>query len=245
MWLASLFALSLAANALALAAAGALIRKRGGLSYLKSLLAARGIVRDRQLENFQEAYRRMKGELFALHPAKPGDLVLIGDSQVENGPWAELFGDLGAKNRGIGGDTVPGVRVRLARDLGDRPARIVALVGINDLNAGRPVEAVLADYAGLLEELAARAPGARLLVHGLFHVDARRYGEATNARVRALNAGLAELAGARGADFYDPAERFEREGGLDPAYTHDGLHLNGAGYARWHAALAPRMGLAP
>jgi lysophospholipase L1-like esterase len=60
-------------------------------------------------------------------------------------------------------------------------------------------------------------------------------------RIAALNDGLRALAAARGASYVDLHPAFAEDGELKAEYTHDGLHLNGAGYLAWRAALAPYL----
>lgn len=234
--------LSLAANTLASAVAFAIVRKRGGLSYLRSVLAARGIVRDRGLETFQAAYRKTREELAAWVGNGPETIVLAGDSHIETCPWAEIFGDGRLRNRGLGGDTIAGTRERLARLLSTPPAAIWLMVGINDLLAGTRAAAAAADYARLLELVAARAPQTRLLVHALLPVDPR-HGAAVNAEVAALNERLQALCAAQGVRFLDLGPAIAPGGVLDPACSYDGLHLNACGYQRWKTLLETAQAL--
>ena len=241
MFATALLAASLGLNALGLVAAIAFVRRKGGWRYLKSKLVARGLVRDELLERDVAAYHRTKVELFAACPVAPGDVVFLGDSMTDMAPWHELFPGLPVKNRGIAGDTVGGVLARVEAVLAPAPRAIFLLVGANDLNQGADVAALLDTYGTLVARIQAGAPGTRLVVQSLLPMDPFRWGVRAEGAIEAFNAGLAKLAAERGVEFVDLGRQFLRDGRLDPALTHDGLHPNGAGYARWHAVIGERV----
>lgn len=228
---------SLGLNLVGILAVATYVRRKGGLQYLKSLAAAKGLKRDRKLENFEAAYRRTRVEIFALFPPGPTDLVMLGDSLSELGPWQDLLGLSTVRAQGIGGDTVPGLIARVGT-LGT-PRMVALLVGVNDLNHGQTVDALLADYERLLAAIATQAPSARVLVQAILPLDAALYGTKVQARIQDANRGLEALARARGHAWLDLHAIFHVDGGLDPHCTYDGLHLNATGYRRWAAALAP------
>jgi lysophospholipase L1-like esterase len=175
--------------------------------------------------------------LYAAHPAGRRHIVLLGDSLTEFGPWGELLPGLEVLNRGIAGDTVAGVTHRLEPALAGPPRAIALLVGINDLLAGRPPDAVAADLGSLVEAIRKRAPGSLLLVQSLTPIRPEVVGAHHQAHIGEVNRALAPLAVAAGARWVDLRPALAEPDSLSA----DGLHLSAAGYMRWAAVLADQL----
>jgi lysophospholipase L1-like esterase len=236
-----LLAVSLLLNAAALAVAGRLIRKRGGWTYMRSWLVARGLLRDEAKERLESAHAATRTELHALLPVGPEDVLFVGDSLTANAPWHELLNDARCKNRGLGGDTSAGVLARLEDLLVGQPAQLFLLVGTNDMLKGVPLAQVVETIRAMVAMVRGRSPHTRLYLQGNMPVDPSLLGEGDNAYLRALGQAVAALAAEYGATFIDLYSLVARDGRLDPAYTHDGLHLNGRGYLVWRDAIAPHV----
>lgn len=236
-----LLAVSLLLNAAALAVAWRLIRKRGGWTYLRSWLVARGLLRDEAKERLESAHAATRSELQELLPVGPEDVLFVGDSLTANAPWHELLDDARCKNRGLGGDTSAGVLARLGGLLAGQPAKLFLLVGTNDMLKGVPRDQVVENIRAIVEMVKGRSPHTRLYLQGHMPVDPGLLGEGDNTYLRALGQAVAALAAEYGATFIDLHPLVERGGRLDPAYTHDGLHLNGRGYLVWREAIAPHV----
>ena len=68
-------------------------------------------------------------------------------------------------NRGVSGNTVADLAKRWQADTLDlKPAVLSVLVGVNDLNAGVPVDVFREQYAALLERTTKALPGVRLVL---------------------------------------------------------------------------------
>jgi lysophospholipase L1-like esterase len=234
-------ACSLLLNLLGLTIAAAFVRKKGGLQFIKSKLAAKGVIRDHALERFESAYTRSRVELFALFPPGASDIVMLGDSLTDLGPWAELLNTGRVRNQGIAGDTAPGLLARL--DTLGHPGVVTVLVGINDLNAGQTPAGLLADMQRILGAVAAVSPRPRIIVQSLLPIDHFLWGIAVQRNIDAFNPQLQDLVRSMGLEWLDVHALFCQDGRLDPTCTHDGLHLNARGYVRWARALAPLLGL--
>lgn len=235
--------LSLGLNAVLLAGAAAFVRRKGGWKFLKSKLAAKGVVPDRALEALEGAYWRNKVELFERFSVGPEDVVFLGDSLTDLCAWSELFDDRRMKNRGISGDTTAGVLRRLDGLLAGRPRLLFLMVGINDINQGDPIDAIVARYRALVARARAVSPATVLYLQSVLPLDTFRWGTAPGERILAFNAQIALLADGERVHFLNLHPLFAVDGRLADAYTHDGLHLNGAGYDRWKAAITPHLAL--
>lgn len=179
--------------------------------------------------------------IHAVTPVRTGDVVFAGDSQIAVCPWNEWYGAAAVKNRGIVGDGVFGLAHRLPALIAEPPRQLYILTGANDLWNGYSLEDVLATYRRLLDDLRRQAPGTEVYVLSTtFMVRSHVHHARANRHARALNAALPAVAARGGATFVDVASPMLRsDGTLDPRYTHDGGHLNGAGCAAAVEALAP------
>src|SRR6185295_13288886 len=120
----------------------------------------------------------------------------------------------GMLNRGVKGDTVALLRKRLGEVIERRPARVFLMIGINDLLQGRTPRDVADGVDAIAEDVAARAPGTRLVLLSLLPVgDLGDGAAALNDQIRAANRSLAEVASRRGAAFVDLHARFADEHG--------------------------------
>jgi lysophospholipase L1-like esterase len=180
----------------------------------------------------------------AAGPVTHRDVVVVGDSLTEHGEWWELL-ERPIANRGVAGDTVEAVRARLDDVAALDPRVVFVLVGINDLLAGASPEALAARHAALIAALRGRLPRARIVVESLLPIRdelVARDAELTSATVRRANELCRRGAAAASADWLDLHARLaDPDGELDPRYSSDGLHLSGAGYRAWAAALLPYL----
>lgn len=182
-----------------------------------------------------DAWNRTLADLYA-------DAVFFGDSLTAGGDWGQWYPYWTCINLGVVGDTVDGLNSRMSQVEMLQPERCFLMIGVNDLNYGASVEITLAGYEQLLGNLAAvsRESGMETYVLSVLPV---REGETsyatTNAQIRQLNAGIAELAQAQGMTYVDMHDLFADETGmLKEEYSFDGLHLTEAGYQAWQDALA-------
>jgi lysophospholipase L1-like esterase len=208
-------ALSLALNVLFLALAGWLALGGGTRSLMRSFLAG---------------HQARLISAFEAFPLVPDDVVFLGDSITEGGPWEELFPDLRVRNRGIGGDTSEGVLRRLDQVTRAQPAKVFLMIGTNDLFRGDSEDAIVANITEILATLKQETPDTEVYLQSVLP-RAPSY----RAEIEALNARLAELALERGAAWIDlyPAFLEPETGGIRPELSNDELHLLGPGYALW------------
>jgi lysophospholipase L1-like esterase len=200
-------------------------------------LARRGQAADAAAREGAEQRRERLEHLASLRPA-PGGVVFLGDSLTERAEWAELLGDPRALNRGVAGDTVADALARAGDVAALAPARVLVMLGTNDVLQGAAPQRIAAGYAELLDALAPH----EVLVQTVPPVGAGApRPERSNEAIVELNRLIAELARARGIVVVDVHARLAAaDGRLDPRYSADGVHLNGQGYLAWRAALLER-----
>ncbi len=222
-WRRALVGISLALNALTLAAAGWLTLGGGLMAVAQRFIRAH----HEQLESHFESF-----------PLARGDIVFLGDSITEGGRWEELFPALRARNRGIGGDTTAGVLARLAQLSRSAPSAVFVMIGTNDLGSGVPEAEIVANVETILARLRADSPSTRLFVQSVLP-----RGAEYRARIESLNARLAGVVRAAGAEFVDLYPHFldPNDGSIRDDYSNDELHLLGPGYRVWQSQLASRL----
>ena len=185
---------------------------------------------------FMDPMRRMRALQFQELPLHGGEVVFLGDSITEGGSWHEWFPDVPVVNRGIGADTTDGVLARLDSAI-LHPSKVFLLIGTNDLSFRRKPDQVAANQRSIIEQIRGRAPQADLYVQSVMPRTRKLRG-----RIDLLNARYCALADEFGATYIDLWPTLSNaEGELDPAYSLDSLHLNGAGYRAWITVLRPHL----
>jgi lysophospholipase L1-like esterase len=160
------------------------------------------------------------------------DVLIIGDSLVEQGAWSEWLAPMSVHNRGIGNDTVYGLQLRIPRTCEASYGTTIVMVGVNDAT-NNILEADFAErYRALLQALA--KCGGRIIVHPI--IIPNRAPEVQN-RIQAYNRAVAAIATVSGAIVVDLNPILSKSGALAMEFSDDGLHLNGAGYMLWAKAL--------
>ena len=174
--------------------------------------------------------------------ASSGEVVLLGDSIVEQGMWGEWFPNTSILNRGIGGNTSTQLLERMnVSSLTEQTRVAFILIGTNDVSQGVSDERILDNVAQIVQEATAQAPRANVY---LLSIMPRKATHA--ARLRHLNVGLQTVAEKQRVQFLDlwPALSAP-DGSLKAAFTLDHLHLNGPGYAAWTGLLRPLIARNP
>ena len=190
------------------------------------------------LSKFLGPQQAMRASQFARLGAPPGHVVLLGDSITEFGLWQEWFAGLPVLNRGIGGETSADLLRRVDTAI-DRPLGVFLLIGTNDISQGIRLPEIVGNVRRLLAEIEDRAPGTPVIVQSVMPRTARFRDD-----VRLLNAAYRALADQAGdaVRYLDLTPALADEhGDLRPAFTGDGLHLNGDGYAAWVEVIRPRV----
>jgi lysophospholipase L1-like esterase len=191
-------------------------------------------------------YRERTG-IFAIS-ARRADIVMLGDSLTAAVEWAEMFPERIIVNRGVAGDTLAGMRARLASVMAPRPHTVVVLAGSNDIGLMRPVAEIAADFRALVNDLL--AAGVRVVVISTLPVGLSYRGMLTpatfNAHVRDLNSRLvAEFRQQSRVRFIDLASELGPNGMLEDRFTTDGSHLTATAYRLWCNRLSAEFAARP
>jgi lysophospholipase L1-like esterase len=117
---------------------------------------------------------------------------------------------------------------------------VFLMIGINDLNSGRTVDAMEAGYREMLGRIKAHSPSVRVHVESL--LPTRGDYAKQNAPVREFNRRLEKLTARYGYEFMNLHPLFtDANGELKAEYTPDGLHLTDAGYRVWRTEIEKAM----
>jgi S-formylglutathione hydrolase FrmB/lysophospholipase L1-like esterase len=178
-------------------------------------------------------------------PTSP-TIVIAGSSSAQ-GFKSALLPEWRVFNRGIAADRVGlssrGLSQRMEESFFDmNPDVVVLKIGRNDLSAaqtgnGTPtLEAMVAHYEGMVQQVRERLPNATLLITGAFPVRGKY------ARLRdpilPWNEQLRLIAARNGATYLDVhTSLLDAEGYAAAEFTSDGLHLSAKGYAKWAEAI--------
>ena len=186
-----------------------------------------------------------RDELFETLPIDDNSIVFLGNSLINNFELAELFQNLKIKNRGISGDKIDGVINRLDPIIRLKPNKIFIEIGINDLGYRSNKDVVLTKYKKLINLLRSKLPKTKIYIQSLFPTETGRQEyktyctEAVNRDIIEINNELSKLPLKQNLTFINTHSSFVMNGKLNPKYSVDGVHLNGAGYKLWTEILKP------
>jgi lysophospholipase L1-like esterase len=174
------------------------------------------------------------------------NVVLLGDSITEGFDLAKYFPGRRILNRGIGADIIGndmppddprGVLQRLDNSVFDcAPTALFILIGVNDLNSGRPVATMEAGYRELLKRIRERRPDLRIYAQTV--LPTRGAHAKQNEPIREFNARLKALAPEFKCELIDLHSLMtDDKGELKAEFTNDGLHLTEPAYNIWKAQI--------
>jgi lysophospholipase L1-like esterase len=190
---------------------------------------------------YESGVYRREVSIYERLPLRAGDVVFLGDEQVAQGPWSEVFSTLRVRNRGIVGETTEALERRIAPVIDAHPAAVFISIGRNDLSGGRAgAEEVAMAVRGVLERIVTRAPNTEVYLLSALPCYGESDSEPTpDPSVVALNERLEPVARDLHVTFVDTAAAScqTRRG----AAVRVGRHLGGAGYAPILQAVRPHV----
>jgi lysophospholipase L1-like esterase len=179
------------------------------------------------------------------------NVVLVGDSITEAFEVTHFFPGRRVLNRGIGADVIGnglpsddrrGLLRRLDASVFDCAATDVFLmIGVNDLNANRTLDAMESGYREILHQIKDRAPTVRVHVESL--LPTRGVFAGKNAAIKDFNGRIKRLAEEFGYKYLDLHPLFvDEQGELKAAFTADGIHLTEPAYEIWRSEIEKALG---
>jgi lysophospholipase L1-like esterase len=173
-------------------------------------------------------------------PLPAGKIVLLGDSLTAEGEWPEILGRDDVVNRGIAGDTTGRILPRMGRIISGKPRTVVIMAGVNDLWNRVAIPAIVENHRQIIAAVRQGSPDTAIYLQSVLPVNPNlKNFPFGNSDVVELNRQLKSLSAELGVVYLDVHSAMIANRELDPRLTLDGLHLNGAGYARWAAHLRP------
>ena len=160
------------------------------------------------------------------------DVVFLGDSLTEQGPWEEMFPEVRLANRGIGGERFENLLTRLDDVIALEPRAVFIMAGVNSAGIDT-LEKAIADLAAIVSELRGHDIEVVLQTTIVPRGDRREY-------VIELNERLPDYAETAGVPLIDLSP-LQQVDGLRAELTYDGTHLNGDGYRNWEDVLRPYL----
>lgn len=109
---------------------------------------------------------------YALLPVNDGDILMLGDYNVQTGEWMELLGDARVKNRGIGigwgySLTLDKLRSVVPYIVKGKPGKIFLQCGVRDVAGSSTVAAAWTAYQDAVEAIRRAAPDAEVYLQSL------------------------------------------------------------------------------
>jgi lysophospholipase L1-like esterase len=184
------------------------------------------------------------------------DVYFVGDSitrrwRAKDYPqflanWNENFHGWNAANFGWGADTIQNILWRMQNGEleGIQPRVIVLLAGTNNIGSFPASDARIADVTkgikALLDILHEKAPGATIILTGIFPRNDGTQTTAGMASIGKINSNIAQFADGKTIRYLNINDKLaDKDGKLLPGISLDRLHLSAKGYQIWANSLKP------
>ncbi|HAV2436445.1 hypothetical protein KFU66_07190 [Escherichia coli] len=165
------------------------------------------------------------------------DVVMLGDSITARAEWSELLPDVSVANRGIGGDEIQYMALRLGSVLSVSPKVVFIMGGVNDFGHRRKSNDVFNDYKKIINYLSSR--NIKVKVQSTLYIS-RENRLDNNTEIHKLNVSLKSYCEESAeCSFINLNEHMSLNGEIRPQYTGDGIHLTGDGYQKWASIIYP------
>ena len=187
-------------------------------------------------------YYLEKTAQFAAQPVNEGCIVLLGDSITDFGEWDKILPGRNILNRGIAGDQIEGMILRLDEIVRHNPSKIYLLAGTNNFvkHSAATSASVLPVYEKMVALLRSKMPCCAIILESILPQNpvSSDWTDHYNADVAAMNLCIKDLAEKYGCTYLDIASALtDSAGNLRLDCTTDGCHLNDQGFTLWAAVL--------
>lgn len=189
------------------------------------------------------ATRVSRMEVFDMLPVDENSIVMLGDSNLAQPEWQEMFGSCDIRNRAISGDTAVGMLGRVDYIIANNPKKIFIMAGTNDLFNTKDAALTVSNVLALVKHVLDKRDSTTVYLQSILPVNneiSKHYIE--NEKIQYVNAELKKYCGVNGVEFIDIGTLLQDEqGNLATKFTYDGVHVNGLGYIVWKNALSKYM----
>ncbi|MCP4412548.1 MAG: hypothetical protein GY808_08280 [Gammaproteobacteria bacterium] len=183
--------------------------------------------------SIKTTYYQEKVDQFKIIGATEANILMIGDSLIDNAEWGELIIDKTVVNRGIQGLTSTSLLTLMPLiQLVDSPV-VVVMIGINDIRRGATVEEININHQKLVSYLLNHYD--YVLINSLvIRTENMEHSE----KVLVVNHNLLMLTKQYSeVKYIDLHKHLTVNAQLSEKYSIDGVHLNGLGYQFWYQLL--------
>ncbi|MFI5148508.1 MAG: GDSL-type esterase/lipase family protein [Bacteroidia bacterium] len=174
----------------------------------------------------------------------PGGTVFVGTSLTGFFHF-HLLRNEGYINRGLPGDFLHDMHLRMNEVLSLRPARIFLEGGVNDIMSTQLYDAIPWYMESMIIQIREQLPQTRIYIQSILpvicHPSILMSNALFNRIIREKNEELRNLARRCHVIFVDLYPLFEKSGEMNPDLTVDGVHLTPYGYLIWEKALIPYL----
>lgn len=184
-------------------------------------------------------------DAFRGEAVSPEGVVMLGDSLTDfAGDWTKFLPGWSVVNRGIAGDMIEGMELRLDEVASLHPSEVYVLAGCNNFvkHPAASPEEIWPVYEHFLNEIKRVLPSAEIHLISLLpmHPICPDY-PGINAKMASFNLMISAAAPCYGFDYVDLASALaDDDGNLRREYTVDGCHLTDEGYAIWAGIMKNR-----
>ena len=165
-------------------------------------------------------------KLYKMYVTKEANIVMFGDSLIDNVDWSELVG-VDIINRGVGYDTTEGYLKRMDSVYNLKPKKVFLNGGTNDFLAGYSVDEVFANYKKIISILQEH----NIKPYMLSVVFTRM--EKINEKIIKVNKLLEQYCKDNNIVYIDLNKKLSSNNMLMKEHTTDGAHLTAKGYGIW------------
>jgi lysophospholipase L1-like esterase len=216
---------------------GVYAKNHGGWAYVREHLHAGPPVTAMKIAPTNE-----RREMLRLVPKVPGQILFMGDSLTQGGPWTDFFPGLPVQNRGIGGSTVrDGINLVHDGVVSGKPAKVFLQYGVNDFGAGTSVDGFIAEYTELVDDIRKASPGTKIYIQSIIPAVLVK-GDVADADIcRTIDDRLAKFAAERGCTYIDLYSHLalDPDTALPARMGVDRIHISFEAYKIWIDVVRP------
>ena len=208
-------------------------------SILVNLLFVGKKIYNRYQESLSEkpnkiTYQLNRQTVYELLPVTKEDIVFAGDSHTEHFDLNEFFPNHPVKNRGISGDTSPGLLARFNQVVDGNPKKIFLEIGYNDFQYDIKPDSTIKNIALMVGQIKTKSPKSAVYIISVFPSTTVVNGINPVNIERKLNKDIRLYTERNKVHFIDLYSKLSNNGSLNKKYdAGDGIHLNGEGYTLW------------